>query len=35
VHPRTGKEMFFSSEVPADMTQMIERWRTLDAATLR
>ena len=35
VHPRTGKEMFFSSEVPADMTQMIERWRTLDASTLR
>lgn len=27
VHPRTGKEMFFSSEVPADMTAMIDRWR--------
>ncbi len=28
VHPATGKEMFFSSEVPHDMTAMIERWRT-------
>lgn len=27
VHPRTGQEMFFSSEVPSDMTSMIERWR--------
>lgn len=35
VHPRTGKEMFFSSEVPADMTRMIERWRTIDAASAR
>lgn len=28
VHPRTGQEMFFTSDVPADMTAMIERWRT-------
>lgn len=28
VHPATGQEMFFSSEVPADMTAMIEKWRT-------
>ena len=28
VHPATGQEMFFTSPVPADMTQMIERWRT-------
>lgn len=28
-HPRTGKEMFFSSEVPEDMTAMIDRWRKL------
>lgn len=26
-HPVTGEEMFFSSELPADMTQMIEKWR--------
>lgn len=28
VHPVTGQEMFFSCDVPADMTAMIERWRT-------
>lgn len=27
VHPRTGKDMFFSSELPDDMQQLIERWR--------
>lgn len=27
VHPHTGKEMFFESEIPADMTAMIEKWR--------
>ena len=27
VHPATGKEMFFTSEIPNDMTAMIERWR--------
>ncbi|MDE5941813.1 MAG: RluA family pseudouridine synthase [Muribaculaceae bacterium] len=27
VHPATGKEMFFTSAVPDDMTAMIERWR--------
>lgn len=32
VHPKTGEEMFFTSPVPADMTAMIERWRTLGAA---
>lgn len=26
-HPRTGQEMFFTSEIPADMTAMIDRWR--------
>jgi 23S rRNA pseudouridine1911/1915/1917 synthase len=26
-HPLTGKEMFFNSELPADMTTLIERWR--------
>ena len=28
VHPRTGQEMFFTSELPDDMTQLLERWRT-------
>ena len=27
VHPATGEEMFFSCPVPADMTEMIEKWR--------
>lgn len=27
VHPRTGEEMFFSAEIPSDMTALIERWR--------
>lgn len=27
VHPDTGEEMFFSSEIPADMAAMIEKWR--------
>lgn len=28
VHPRTGEEMFFTSELPEDMTCLLERWRT-------
>ncbi len=31
-HPRTGKEMFFDTDVPADMTALIERWRQYIAA---
>lgn len=27
VHPRTGKEMFFTSELPEDMTRLLEKWR--------
>ncbi|MCP9612600.1 RluA family pseudouridine synthase [Coprobacter tertius] len=27
VHPKTGKEMFFDSEIPEDMGQLIEKWR--------
>ena len=27
VHPRTGEEMFFTSELPDDMTRLLERWR--------
>ena len=28
VHPRTGKEMFFESELPQDMQEVIGKWRT-------
>ncbi len=28
VHPTTGEELFFDSEVPADMQQLAERWRS-------
>lgn len=28
VHPTTGEEMFFDSEIPADMEQLIDKWRT-------
>ena len=27
IHPRTGKEMFFDTVVPTDMTNLIDRWR--------
>lgn len=27
VHPVTGKEIFFESEIPQDMKQVIEKWR--------
>ena len=27
VHPETGKEMFFNSELPQDMTALLEKWR--------
>lgn len=28
VHPVTGEEMFFTSEMPADMVELIDKWRT-------
>lgn len=31
-HPATGKELHFESEVPADITQVIEKWRTYSGA---
>lgn len=31
VHPITGEEMLFDSELPADLTQLLERWRTYAA----
>ena len=27
VHPTTGKEMFFDSELPEDMTALLDKWR--------
>ena len=27
-HPETGEEMFFTSELPADMSALLEKWRT-------
>jgi 23S rRNA pseudouridine1911/1915/1917 synthase len=27
IHPGTGKEVFFETELPADMSQIIEKWR--------
>ncbi len=30
-HPGTGEEMFFTSELPADMTALMERWRVYAA----
>ena len=27
IHPATGKEIFFNSEIPADISEVIERWR--------
>jgi 23S rRNA pseudouridine1911/1915/1917 synthase len=27
VHPKTGKEIFFSSPLPEDMSKLIEKWR--------
>lgn len=32
VHPNTGEEMFFTSELPSDMQALMERWRTYSAA---
>lgn len=32
-HPETGEEMFFTAPVPADMTALIEKWRTYNRGT--
>ncbi|MBO4944006.1 MAG: RluA family pseudouridine synthase [Muribaculaceae bacterium] len=32
VHPVTGEEMFFTSEIPSDMTALIEKWRSYASA---
>lgn len=28
IHPRTGEEMFFTSDLPEDMVQLLDKWRT-------
>ena len=28
IHPRTGQEMFFTSDLPKDMTLLLDKWRT-------
>ncbi|MDH6535143.1 RluA family pseudouridine synthase [Parabacteroides sp. 52] len=28
IHPSTGEEMYFDSEIPSDMTALIEKWRS-------
>ena len=33
IHPITGKQMFFEAELPEDMKQLIEKWRTYVSAT--
>lgn len=33
-HPRTGEQMFFDSEWPADMLNLIEKWRNYEPNTL-
>jgi 23S rRNA pseudouridine1911/1915/1917 synthase len=35
MHPRTGEEMFFTSELPADMAALLDRWRTYVEGTLK
>lgn len=32
VHPRTGKEIYFEANLPADMAEVIEKWRVYTSA---
>lgn len=32
-HPHTDEEMFFESEIPADMTALIDKWRVYSSAS--
>lgn len=32
IHPTTGEELFFESQIPVDMKSMIERWRSYSEA---
>ena len=34
VHPRTGEELFFTSELPTDMVALLDRWRNYVENTL-
>ena len=31
VHPVTGEEMLFDSELPSDLSELLDRWRTYAA----
>jgi 23S rRNA pseudouridine1911/1915/1917 synthase len=33
IHPATGKEVFFDTDLPADMEQVIEKWRKYSSTT--
>lgn len=33
VHPKTGEEMFFTAEIPADMQALFDRWRNYVGGT--
>ena len=33
VHPSTGKEMFFNSEIPSDMESLIKKWEEYYSTT--
>jgi 23S rRNA pseudouridine1911/1915/1917 synthase len=33
VHPKTGQQMDFTSELPADMSQLLQKWRTYITGT--
>jgi 23S rRNA pseudouridine1911/1915/1917 synthase len=32
IHPTTGKEMFFESQIPSDINEVIAKWRTYTSA---
>ena len=32
VHPKTGEELFFTSDIPEDMTALLEKWRKYNKA---
>jgi 23S rRNA pseudouridine1911/1915/1917 synthase len=33
VHPRTGEQMFFDSELPDDFLAMVDAWRRYSSAS--
>ena len=32
IHPKTGEQMDFDSEIPADMQALIEKWRNFSSS---